>query len=161
MAYMSQENKAKLAPEIKRILKKYQIKGSLSVRHHSTLVLKLKSGPVDFIGDRVRGRFPDLLSPDDPARDQYTPTSPPEHFDINPYWYKEHFKGRALAFLAEMMPAMNVGNHDRSDIQTDYFDVGWYVEIKVGDYREPYLYTGPDKWANLHAFDKSMAEVAP
>jgi hypothetical protein len=33
---------------------------------------------------------------------------------------------------------MNVGNHDRSDIQSDYFDVGWYVDVNVGAWNQPY-----------------------
>ena len=44
MAYMSQERKSEIAPKVKSILKKFGIKGSLSVRHHSTLSLTLKSG---------------------------------------------------------------------------------------------------------------------
>ena len=51
MAYVSQELKAKLAPKIKAICKKYGVKASLAVRHHSTLVLNIKSGKVDFITD--------------------------------------------------------------------------------------------------------------
>ena len=49
MAYMSQERKQQRAPIIKAILKKYGVKGSLSVRNHSTLVLNIKSGKIDFI----------------------------------------------------------------------------------------------------------------
>jgi hypothetical protein len=39
MAYMNQERKARIAPVVKDILKKYHIKGSLSVRNHMVLVL--------------------------------------------------------------------------------------------------------------------------
>ena len=39
MAYVSQELKARIAPRVKEILSKHGLKGSLSVRHHSTLVL--------------------------------------------------------------------------------------------------------------------------
>jgi hypothetical protein len=30
------------------------------------------------------------------------------------------------------------GNHDRSDIQSDYFDVGWYVDVNIGSWNRPY-----------------------
>jgi hypothetical protein len=40
--------------------------------------------------------------------------------------------------LQEIMPLMNAGNHDRSDIQTDYFDVGWYVDVNIGRWDRPY-----------------------
>jgi hypothetical protein len=33
---------------------------------------------------------------------------------------------------------MNDGNHDNSDIQSDYFDVGWYISINVGRWDKPY-----------------------
>jgi hypothetical protein len=49
MAYVSQDMKAKLAPTIKAICKKYGIKASIAVRHHSTLVLNIRQGSIDFI----------------------------------------------------------------------------------------------------------------
>jgi hypothetical protein len=36
---------------------------------------------------------------------------------------------------------MVVGNHDRSDSMTDYFDVGWYISINVGKWNKPYEMT--------------------
>ena len=48
MAYVSQEKKAELAPKIKEVLKKYNMKGSIAVRHHSTLVVNIASGPLEF-----------------------------------------------------------------------------------------------------------------
>jgi hypothetical protein len=58
--------------------------------------------------------------------------------DVNVYWYKEHFSGKALSFLKEVITVMNNGNHDNSDIQTDYFDVGWYVDVNIGTWNKPY-----------------------
>jgi hypothetical protein len=54
MAYMNQEKKAKIAAKIKPLLKRYGLKGSLAVRNHSTIVLNLKSGKIDFGGDRIQ-----------------------------------------------------------------------------------------------------------
>lgn len=135
MAYMSQEKKAALAPRIKAVLKKYGVKGSLAVRGHSTLVLNLKSGKIDFIGNsnRVCGENHYQVSrgfkPNTTGYDQ-----------VNPYWYQDHYDGKAKAFLKEVLAVMNDGNHDRSDIQTDYFDVGWYVDINIGKWNKPYIY---------------------
>lgn len=112
MAYMNQEKKAKLAPAIKAICKKHGVKASLAVHNHSTLVLNIKSGKIDFGETRQQ---------------------------VNPYWYHEHYTGAALEFLKEVIPAMNVGNHDRSDIQTDYFDVGWYIDVNIGKWNNPYV----------------------
>ena len=115
MAYMSQERKTQLAPAIKAICKKHGIKATLSVNNHSSLVLTIKSGSIDF------GR---------------------DNSQVNTYWYHDHYADRpaALAFLSEVIPAMNIGNHDRSDIQTDYFDVGWYVNVNIGRWNKPYVY---------------------
>ena len=121
MAYVSQELKAKLAPKIKAICKKHGVKASLAVRHHSTLVLNIKSGKIDFYSD---------LATEGASRKS--------NIQVNPYWYHSHFTGASKEFLSEVIPAMNNGNHDNSDIQTDYFDVGWYVDVNVGKWNQPY-----------------------
>ena len=51
MAYVSQQLKKELAPSIKSVLKKYKMKGSIAVDNHSTLVVNLKSGAIDFQKD--------------------------------------------------------------------------------------------------------------
>jgi hypothetical protein len=132
MAYMSQEKKARIAPTVKAILKKYGVKGSLAVRNHSTLVLNIKQGSIDFIGnyrENQQGRTSKFLQDNQPEI---------KSIDVNPFWYQEHFSGPALEFLSEVIPAMNDGNHDRSDAQTDYFDVGWYIDVNIGRWNQPY-----------------------
>ena len=131
MAYMSQEKKANLSPAIKAVLKKYKMKGTISVHNYSTLVLKIKSGPIDLIGNYNK-TMGDKTG-------QYARTS--TEMSINQYWYKEHFTGMALEFLNELVPLMFIGNHDRSDSMTDYCDVGWFVNIYVGQWDKPYLLT--------------------
>ncbi len=136
MAYMSQEKKAKIAPVVKAILKKYNVKGSLSVRNHMTLCLNIKSGAIDFIGNY------NTVNVDDPRYANYGGFRPAvDYIDVNPFWYQDHFDGVAKKFLKEILTAMNDGNHDNSDIQTDYFDVGWYVDVNVGRWNKPYVLT--------------------
>ena len=137
MAYMSQEKKAKLAPAIKAVLKKYGVKGSLAVSNHSTLVLNVKSGPIDFVENYIQT---DIDKPygQKMATDQVNYLRKQQALDVNVYWYKEHFSGKALKFLEEIVPLMNVGNHDRSDAQVDYFDVGWYIDVNIGRWNKPY-----------------------
>ena len=133
MAYFNQERKAKIAPKIKAILAKYKVKGSLAVRNHSTLCLNIKSGSIDFIGN-----FNKTISADHylTARG-FTPAE--KSLSVNPYHYDNHFSGKALAFMQEVFAAMNDGNHDRSDIQSDYFDVGWYVDVNIGKWDKQYI----------------------
>jgi hypothetical protein len=132
MAYVNQELKAKLAPRIKEICKKHGVKATLAVRHHSTLVLNIRQGRIDFIGNfnSVAGKLP---------RPEHLPFQPvTKSIDVNTYWYKEHFSGTALKFLNEVMPVLNDGNWDKSDVQTDYFNVGWYVDVNIGQWDKPY-----------------------
>lgn len=128
MAYMNQERKAKLAPAIKAALRKYGIKGTISTDRYS-LTVTIKSGPIDFIknyNETVRQRPGQLYFAE-------------KYMQVNDHWYHDHFSGRAKTFLTELITAMNVGNHDNSDIMTDYFDVGWYVHVNVGRWNKPYI----------------------
>ena len=126
MAYVSQDLKKKLAPKIKAICNKYGVKASLAVRNHSVLCLNIKSGKIDFLGNYAR---------DNEYAKKYG------HIDVNTYWYQDHFDGVARDFFSEVIPAMNAGNHDNSDIQSDYFDVGWYIDVNVGRWNKPYELT--------------------
>jgi len=123
MAYMNQEKKAALAPLIKDICKRHGVKATLSVRNHSTLILTIKSGSIDFFADRVPGPY------------NHTDVG---YLQVNEYRYKQDFVGPSLAFFQELLPAMNIGNHDQSDAMTDYFDVGWYTEVQVGRWDKHY-----------------------
>ena len=137
MAYVSQELKAKLAPKIKAICKKYNVKASIAVNNHSTLVVNIKSGPIDFIENYIQTNKDAGLSRE-MSQDQIDYIRKNQSLDVNTYWYKENYSGKAKAFLSELIPAMNNGNHDNSDIQTDYFDVGWYIDINIGKWNKPY-----------------------
>lgn len=112
MAYMSQEHKARLAPTIQAICKRYGIKATLSVRNHSSLVLTVKQGNIDFGGDYIQ---------------------------VNHYWYRDHYTGRAQDFLSEVIPAMRGPEFfDESDAQTDYFHCSHYIDINIGKWNAPY-----------------------
>lgn len=132
MAFMSQEKKKELAPAIKTVLKKYGIKGSLAVDNNSTLVLNIAEGPIDFCGD-----YWEVGSKREP---NYLPERKEDvtYIQVNHYHYDKHFSGKAKKFFSEVIPLMNIGNYDRSDVMSDYFDVGWYVAVNVGKWNKPY-----------------------
>ena len=50
MAYITQEMKKELAPAIKSVLKKFGVKGTISINHNTSLNVNIKEGAVDFIG---------------------------------------------------------------------------------------------------------------
>lgn len=139
MAYMCQGKKKALAPAIKAVLSKYGVKGSISVDNHSSLVVTLKEGVLDFIGDanaynkehaeRRGDRFYEIK----------------DNYQANPYYAGERAVNKKIgSFFKELVDAMNgkgsaFENHDNSDIMTDYFDVGWYININVGKWDKPYV----------------------
>ena len=66
---------------------------------------------------------------------------------MNPYHCEANMseigETKIANFYKELLAAMHgVGsryaNHDNSDIMTDYFDVGWYVDINVGQWNNGY-----------------------
>lgn len=129
MAYMNQEKKKALSVKIKEVLKKYGMKASLSVRHHSTLVATITKGDIDFS-----------------KHYEAEGTVTNEHISVNEYCIDSHWSGVARDFLTELKDAMNAcedyQNFDNSDPMTDYFHVGWYIDINVGRWNKPYELTG-------------------
>jgi len=118
MAYVSQKDKAELAPAIKKVLSKYGMKGSISIRHHSTLVVTLQSGAIDF-KDYSHG-------------DGY--------IQVNTYHIDSHYTGKAKAFLNELLDAMKGPNYfNNDDAMTDYFHRSHYTDINVGKWNKPYF----------------------
>ena len=133
MVYFSQEMKKAIEPKIKEICKKYGIKARLGVRHHSTVVLNIKSGKIDFINNFNETRTTRFNAVSEYVRENY--------IDVNVYHFNSHFTGKAKDFLNEVYKIMNTGNHDNSNIQIDYFDVGFYVDINIGKWDTPYIFT--------------------
>ena len=120
MAYVSQKDKAELAPGIKAVLKKYKMKASIAVRHHSTLVVNIKSGAIDFSGNYTHG-------------DQY--------IQVNEYWIDDHYANNTVAknFLNELLAAMKGPKYfNDDDAQSDYFSRSHYTDINVGNWNKPY-----------------------
>ena len=119
MAYVSQEMKKSLAPAIKTILKKYGVKGTLAVRNHSTLVLNIKSGKIDFASDSTSDNY---------------------NYQVNTYWTDTHYTGMSKKFFAEIIAAMKGPEFfDHSDAMSDYFHVSHYIDINLGDWNKPYV----------------------
>ena len=120
MAYVSQKDKAELAPGIKAVLKKYKMKASIAVRNHSTLAVNIKSGAIDFTGNYTHG-------------DQY--------IQVNEYWIDDHYANNTVAknFLNELLAAMKGPKYfNNDDVQSDYFHRSHYTDINVGKWNKPY-----------------------
>jgi hypothetical protein len=124
MAYMSQDHKKKIAAALKKVVPagwKY----SLSVRHHSTIVMTVTAAPLDF-SDKV---------------DWYEGKVRPV-FEVNPY----HFERNILcdefrATVKAIMDCLNLDNYDNSDRMSDCVNVGHYVTLTFGAFGRPFINT--------------------
>lgn len=136
MAYVSKEMKAQIAPVVKALCKKYGVKGTLSVRDHSSLVLTISQGKIDFIGsvNRKNKEFAEQRGQE--------PRVVKDHIQVNPYWVHEHYDGVAREFLEQAVAALKGPDYfDDSDIQTDYFHRSHYLDINIGRWDKPYALT--------------------
>jgi hypothetical protein len=124
MAYMNQEKKKVIASKLKPVLKKYGVKGTLSVRNHSSIVLNVKAGKIDF--------FEDYGDREDAKK---------FGIQVNPYWFHDHFEGKSKQFLTEAFDALkSAGYYDNSDASIDYFDTAYYYNINIGNWKKPYVF---------------------
>ena len=132
MAYVSQEMKSKLAPAIKAVLKKYNVKATIAVRTHSTLVVNIKEGALDIIGDYLKaGKLTDYQA-------EYVRKH--KSVDVNTYWIQDHYTGKSKKFLMELKDAMEGPEFfNEDDAQTDYFCRSHYIDINVGKWNKPYI----------------------
>ena len=126
MAYVDAEKKAELAPAIKAVLKKYDMKGTISVGNHMTLIVKIKSGAIDFAPF-----FQDAWD-----------------YQVNDYHIETNYYGVARDFLLELKAAMQGEKwFCEDDVMTDYFHRSHFITINIGRYDKPYVYNKSEKAA--------------
>ena len=126
MAYISQQDKKDLAPAIKAVLKTYGMKGTISINHHSSLVVTVQSGVLDFSDHFSHG-------------DGY--------IQVNTYHIDSWYSGTIKRFLQDLLKAMKGTKwYNNSDAMTDYFDTAYYIDINIGKWNKPYVQTK----TNLH-----------
>ena len=122
MAYMNQEKKATIAAELKKVIPATW-KWSLSVRHHSTIRLTISAAPIDLIGEHIKNEYL---------------TGKETYLQLNEYHLEHAYTGKLLETFKKIKAAMNIDNWDRSDATVDYFDVGHYVNIQIGQWDRPF-----------------------
>ena len=114
MAYVSKETKKELAPEIKKVLAEYGVKGTIKVNNYSTLVVTLRKVPAGlFTAEEIEN-------------------------GVNVYHIERFFEGTAKKFLTKLLAAMKGTRwYDNTDAMIDYFDTAWYNDIKIGEWNKP------------------------
>lgn len=139
MAYVSQEDKKELAVGIKKVLAKYNVKGTIGVDNHSTLVVRLRSGDLDILGNYWEVYTENEWKVDPWNKRSEKPTS----LTVNHNCVDSCYSGEVRAFLEELIAEMKGERYfNDTDIMTDYFHCSHYLDIEVGNWEKPYTYNG-------------------
>lgn len=128
MAFISQEQKARLVAQCKPVLARWGLKATFSIHNHSTITCRISRGPIDFGASRT-----------DLAKAQ----SWTGYWQVNPYHLDRSFSGAALEALKELDTALRAEWWDKSDLMTDYHNCAYYIAIHIGRWNKPYLVTEP------------------
>lgn len=138
MAYMNQERKALIAARLKKVVPagwKY----TLAVRNHSTIVMNISQATEDLLGNSRQA---------DEKRGFAVDSAPRSYMQVNTYRIGESFIGEVQDVMLAICDALNLegtpeANWDKSDVMTDYFNVGWYVNINIGRWNDPFIHVLP------------------
>lgn len=124
MAYMNQQKKQKIAQALKAVVPQGW-KYSLAVQHHSGIAMTIRKAPVNLL--RVF------------SESEHYKHETAKAYDVNPYWYHTRIEDpEMLATFERIIDALNLDNHNRSDLMTDYHDVGHYVSLTIGSWDKPF-----------------------
>lgn len=134
MAYINREKSAAIRKALKARFPDWKF--SVRIDNHTSLDVVILSGPINLFAFRNEGRW---------DRDAFERET--GYTQVNHFWIGDHWTGPAKDFLEEVKAICNEGNHDNSDIQTDYFDVGWYFHLSIGTWGRPFQLTEAAKVA--------------
>lgn len=123
MAYITKEEVKAKSVKLKALAKKYGVKLTVSGSNTSTVRVNIASGKIDFIGNYMA----------------LTGQNPQGNIDVNHYYISNYFDGVAEEFLLKVKEILMEGHYDHSDIQTDYFNCAWYMDINIGKWNKPYV----------------------
>ena len=135
MAYISTDDVKHIRNTLKKEFPQYKF--SVVRDHHSSVSINLMKGPA----------FKDFEYFDKYSGETKVGTlNDGEHHQINHHWLEDFYgKDNAkilgkISEIAHTAPAMNGGKkwYNNSDIQTDYFDIAYYVHIGIGKWNKQY-----------------------
>ncbi len=132
MAYVSKEKKAKIVAAVKAAMPK-SWKATFAVRNGSGIVMTIKSTP--FTLENLFGK-----EACEAMSEYHYIDGVLGHVDVNHRYLDRHIKNKdALEVLEKVVKALDTDNYNNSDIMTDYFDVGHYIELQFGSYDKAYV----------------------
>lgn len=114
MAFISTQKVAEIRSNLKKEFP--DIKFSVVRRNYSAVDVTILKSPYDFRPDSLKNQ---------------------SSLSVNTYWIDEHgYKHSDI--LKRIIEIGNTGNHNNSDVMTDYFDVGWYFDLSLGQWNKPF-----------------------
>ena len=104
-----------------------------------TLYVTIKEGALDFIvaAQKINNDYAEMRGIKPVIMDNY---------DTIYYGHAERYRrfDETIAnFIEELDAAMKgVNYYNNDDAMTDYFDRAFYIDINIGNWEKPYIYTG-------------------
>ncbi len=133
MAYISKEKVAEIRANLKKEFP--DIKFSVRRDNHISLDVSIMKAPYHFFSEKIRLTW-------NTASVSGEQKTLPYCGGINHYWIENSLEYDNHAILQKIVDICMEGNHDNSVVQADYFDVGWYFNLNVGKWDNPFQYTG-------------------
>lgn len=140
MAYMNQERKALIAVALKKVVPSGW-KYTLSVNNNSGITMTIKQAPLDLLAAYRRGY---AKNPDAKWAEETNPKPSITYAQVNTYSLANAFDTGTLEIMRSISDALNLvgepgANYDKSESQSDYFDIGWYTYINIGKWDTPFI----------------------
>jgi hypothetical protein len=126
MAWVSKELKTKIATALKdaKLPFKYTVAGANS----SSLVVTITEAPAAFLDDYI-GTRADIET---------------GYVQLNTHHLHLYFKGKSLKVVEKLISTIKSSGEwfDKSDSMTDYFHTAFYLDVNIGRYNKPCVFTG-------------------
>lgn len=136
MAWVQKETVTKVRAALKVLNKEYGMKTSVSGTNSSSLNVRISSGKIDLIGNYIETIGSANVMRDYEEVAKYVKRT--GYIQVNHYWLDTAYTGRALEYLEKVKAIMAVDHYDNSDIQSDYFECAFYMNINIGKWDKPY-----------------------
>ena len=136
MAYMNQEKKQRIVARIKAVTPKTW-RVTFRVRDHAELICTISKADVDIMA-AVSDAYRELAR----TRPSYDFSGAMKHIQALHKDAIELLPEPLRSTLKAMYDAMMSENYNRSDLMTDYHDVGYYAYLSIGAWHKPFEVVG-------------------
>jgi len=141
MAWVQKSTVTKVREGMKILNKEYGIKTSVAGTNSHSLKLRIVSGKIDFLANRIAKLADDHRHTPEEIERHTKALRMNQGMSVNHYWLSDAFDGIALEYLEKAKAILMVDHWDKSDIQSDYFNCAYYINMDIGSWDKPYEVT--------------------